>query len=154
MFGLVPFGARKDLARRDDGFNSLFDIFNEPFFQGAMMPFGDSLNASFKVDVKDNGNAYELKADLPGLKKEDIALRYENNYLTIEAKREEAKDEKDAQGNFIRRERSYGNVSRSFYIDDVDSQRVEAGFKDGVLTVTLPKLMNAAKPKEITIKAE
>jgi len=150
MFGLVPFGARKDLAHRDDGFRSLFDVFNEPFFHDDFMPaFSQS---GMKVDVRDNGDAYELTADLPGLKKEDIKLGYENNYLTISAESQQEKDEKDEKGNYIRRERRSGSVSRSFYIDDIDEAKVTAEFKDGVLTVMMPKAQASQVSKTIEIK--
>ena len=152
MFGLVPFGSRNGLAKKEDGFDRLFDVFNEPFFSGDWAPFAGWNSSSFKVDVKDNGNSYELTADLPGMKKEDISLRYENNYLTIEAKKDEAKDEKDDKGNYIRRERSVGSVTRSFYIDHIDEAKVSAEFKDGVLHIEMPKLAESARPKEITIK--
>ena len=88
MFGLVPFGSKKnnEVARREDGFHSLFDIFNEPFFTNPFAGFGDmGMPASMRVDVKDNGSSYELTADLPGMEKKDISLSYDNNYLTIEA---------------------------------------------------------------------
>ena len=152
MFGLVPFTARKDLARREDPFDRLFDAFNEPFFRGAMTPFADwGAASSFKVDVKDNGDSFELTADLPGLKKEDIKLSYENNYLTIAAEKNESKDEKDDKGNYIRRERSTGSVSRSFYIDGIDEAKVKAEFKDGVLKVDLPKTQEVQRTKQIEI---
>ena len=153
MFGLVPFGARKDLARREHPFTQLFDMFNEPFFHGAMSPFASGWNAqSFRVDVEDKGDAYELSADLPGVSKNDIGLRYENSYLTIEAKKDERKDEQDDKGNFIRRERSMGSVSRSFYIDDIDEANITAAFKDGVLRVALPKKTKAETVRQIEIK--
>lgn len=152
MFGLVPFGSRNDLAKKEDGFDRLFDVFNEPFFSGNWAPFAGWNAGSFKVDVKDNGESYELTADLPGMKKEDISLHYENNYLTIEAKKDDAKEEKDDKGNYIRRERSVGSVTRSFYIDHIDEAKVTAEFKDGVLHIAMPKLAEAARPKEITIK--
>ena len=153
MFGLVPFGSRKDLARREAPFAHLFDMFNEPFFHGEMTPFQSNWGAkSFRVDVKDAGDAYELTAELPGVKKEDISLSYENSYLTIKATREEKKDEKDDSGNYIRRERSTGSVSRSFYIDDVDEAKVSAEFKDGVLKIDLPKARKTEVNRQITIK--
>ena len=154
MFGLVPFGARKDLARKDDGFHSLFDMFNEPFVHDDFFaPFAGWKGSSFKVDVKDNGTAYELTADLPGMKKEDISLSYENNYLTISANQSGAEDTKDDAGNYIRRERRMGSVTRSFYIDNIDDGKVTAEFKDGVLKVDLPKLPETvSKSKSIEIK--
>ena len=154
MFGLVPFGARKNLtAHRDDGFGHLFDIMSEPFFSDFMAPTANWGNGSFKVDVKDTGNGYELHADLPGLKKEDIKLSYENNYLTIAAEQNDAKDEKDDDGNYIRRERHYGSMSRSFYIDNIDENKISAEFKDGVLKVDLPKAADEVQQaKQIAIQ--
>lgn len=150
MFGLVPFGARKDLARQDDGFRSLFDVFNEPFFHDDFMP--SFAQHAMKVDVKDTGDAYELTADLPGVKKEDLKLSYENSYLTIAAQSREEKDEKDDKGNYIRRERRSGAVSRSFYIDDIDESKVDAEFKDGVLKVLMPKAKVTQVSRTIDIK--
>jgi len=153
MFGLVPFGQRKNLARKDDGFQSLFDVFNEPFFHDDFFAPMAGWGGSFKVDVKDNGSAYELTADLPGMKKEDIHLSYENSYLTISAQQKTEKDEKDTQGNYIRRERGMGSMSRSFYIDNIDENKIAAEFKDGVLTVDLPKAaVEVQKSKQISIK--
>lgn len=134
MFGLVPFATGNELMKEEGRlFNRLLDAFDTPF-TSAMSTSG------FKVDVKDNGTAYELTADLPGFKKEDISLGYENNYLTLSAKREENNDEQDSEGNYIRRERNYGQMSRSFYISGIDKTKATADFKDGVLKVQLPKL--------------
>ena len=83
--------------------------------------------------------------------KEDISLRYENGYLTIAATRNESKDEKDDNGNYIRRERHTGEVSRSFYIDGIDDANIRAEFKDGVLQVNLPKSASAPERKQIEI---
>ncbi len=153
MFGLVPFVARKDLAKREDPFSQIFDVFNEPFFHNGLAPFSSDWGArSFRVDVKDNGDAYELTAELPGMKKEDIALSYENSYLTIEAKHEEQKDEKDDNGSYIRRERSTGSMARSFYIDGIDESKIGAEFTDGVLKVDLPKQTEAEVSRKIDIK--
>ena len=138
MFGLVPFASSNELMREGSLFNRLWDAFDTPFTSTS--------NRGFKVDVKDNGSAYELKADLPGFNKDNVALSYENNYLTISAKREDSHDEKDNQGNFIRRERSCGQMSRSFYISGIDEHNATAEFKDGVLRVQLPKLQEQAAP--------
>ena len=154
MFGLVPFGSRRDLARKDDGFRSLFDMFNEPFFHDEFFaPMASWKGSSFKVDVKDAGSAYELTADLPGMKKEDIRLSYENSYLTISATQSGEEEKKDDAGSYIRRERRVGSMSRSFYIDGIDGDKIAAEFKDGVLKVDLPKLPETApQAKTIEIK--
>ena len=153
MFDLVPFAGRKGLARHNDGFRGLFDVFNDPFFRDDFMPFGGwNANATFKVDVEDKGDAYELTADFPGMKKEDIALNFENDYLTIAARRDDTKEDKDNKGNFIRRERHVGSVSRSFYVGDIDGSKIDAEFKDGVLKVTMPKAPEVRQSTAIAIR--
>ena len=142
MFGLVPFGSKKnnEVARREDGFHSLFDIFNEPFFTNPFAGFGDmGMPASMRVDVKDNGSSYELTADLPGMEKKDIS-------------RDESSDQKDNQGNYIRRERHTGTISRSFYIDNIDETGISAQFNAGVLKVVLPKAPEVQRHSRIEIK--
>ena len=153
MFGLVPFSGRKNLAHRDnEGFHGLFDMFNDPFFRDDFMPFANWQGGTFKVDVEDKGDAYELTADLPGLKKEEIALHYENDYLTIAAQKNETAEDKDAKGNFIRRERRTGSMSRSFYVGDIDDKKIDAEFKDGVLKVTMPKAPEVQRTTAINIR--
>ena len=136
MFGLVPFVARNELGKEENVFDHLWNVFDEPFMQGFRTD-------GFKVDVKDNGESYDLTAELPGLKKENISLTYENNYLTIATKSEQSNDEKDEQGNYVRRERSQSSMSRSFYIDGIDDSKATADYKDGILSIHLPKTVQA-----------
>ncbi len=147
MFGLVPFGGHRGLARSEQ--NNPFALFDSLFDHD--FPAANWGASSFKVDVKDSGDHYELAADLPGVTKEDINLRYENGYLTITAVHNESKDEKDDSGNYIRRERHTGEVSRSFYINGIDDANIHAAFKDGVLQVSLPKAADAPERKQIEI---
>ena len=152
MFGLVPFAGRRGLSQRDTANPfALFDAMRDSFFRDDF-PAANWGAASFKVDVKDADDHYELTADLPGMTKEDIALHYENGYLTIAASHSESKDEKDDDGNYIRRERHTGEVSRSFYIDGIDDANIRAEFKDGVLQVNLPKAAEAPARKQIEIR--
>lgn len=147
VFGLVPFKNNKAMA--NNGFQSLFDMFNEPFFHDFPMTSSDT--GKFKVDVKDKGANYELTAELPGLKKEEISLCYNSGYLTISAQRKEEQNEE--KENYIRRERHFGSMSRSFYIDDIDESKITAEFTDGVLKVDLPKTTaGVPQVKQIPIK--
>ena len=132
MFGLVPFVSGNSVSNDENVFDRLMNVFDEPFMQGFRTP-------EFKVDVKDNGESYDLTAELPGMKKEDISLNYRDNYLTIAAKNEQSHDEKDAAGNYVRRERSTSSMSRSFYIDNIDEAGCTADYKDGILSVHMPK---------------
>ena len=146
MFGLVPTKPKKHEL---DSFGP-FRWFGEDFFAPMMHddlvpPLSAHVMNSFKVDVKDLGNSYEISAELPGMKKENIRLDYHDNYLTIAARTDVTEEKKDSEGNYIHRERRTGSVSRSFYVDDIDDSNISAEFKDGVLTINLPKVDKAAK---------
>ena len=79
-----------------------------------------------------------MSAELSGVKKEDINLEYRDNTLIISAKRNEIiNEEKD---NYIRRERSYGQISRAFHVENVDKAQISAKFENGELQIILPKL--------------
>lgn len=130
MFELTPFVRRNNAAVYDPF--RMFDEMEKRFFQSNAL--GD-----FKADIRDTGDAFELEADLPGVKKEDIQVDIDSNYLTISAARQTEKDEKDKAGNYVRRERSYGTYSRSFDISGVEAGEISASFADGVLKLRLPK---------------
>lgn len=111
----------------------------EKFFdQMFANPFNEARFAPFAVDLKEVGDVYQLEADLPGVKKEDINLQYANDYLTITAKREAVQEEK-SQVNYLYQERRYGQLQRVFYIVNVAGDKITAEFKEGVLKIVLPK---------------
>ena len=132
MFGLVPF-------KFNNGANSkglsISDMFNDFFNDDMLSKFNSS--GSFKTDIKETPEEYIVHAELPGVKKEDIKVDYNNNYLTISATRNNESEEK--KDNYIRRERSYGSVSRGFYISNVNKDSIKAKFDNGVLNIELPK---------------
>ena len=134
MFELTPFVKRNHVTTYDPF--RLFDEMERSFFKGSEL--GD-----FRADIRDTGDAYELEADLPGVKKEDIKVDLDNNYLTISAERHAEKDEKDRKGNYVRRERSYGSYSRSFDVTGVQTEQITAEYTDGVLKLHLPKKQEA-----------
>lgn len=102
------------------------------------------------VDISENENAFVLKAELPGVSREDINIDINNKTLTL--KGEKKFEEKTEKENYVRVERSYGSFSRTFALSDkVDTENVKASYKDGVLEVTLPK-KEEAKPKEIKVE--
>lgn len=132
MFGLVPF--RFNNGENNRGL-SINDMFNDFFNDDMLSEFNSS--GSFKTDIKETSEGYVVHAELPGVNKEDINIDYNNNYLTISAiKNNEFEEKKD---NYIRRERSYGSVSRGFYINNVDKNSIKAKFDNGVLSIELPK---------------
>jgi len=101
------------------------------------------------VDIYENGDNLVLKAELAGINPDDVEIRVENNTLYLKGKRKFEKEVKEQ--NYHRVERSYGTFARSFSLpNSVDADKVAANFKDGVLTLTMPK-KEEAKPKTIKI---
>lgn len=94
-----------------------------------------------KTDIVENGNSYELKADLPGFAKEDINVDLKDHVLTISASHKANKEEKDQKsGRVLRQERSTANYQRSFRVDeDVKPEDISAKYENGVLTLAIPK---------------
>lgn len=116
--------------------------------------YGKHAKNMMKTDVKETEKGYEVAVDLPGFKKDEIKMELENGYLTISAAKGLDKDETDKEtGKYIRRERYAGNLSRSFYIGDVKQEDVKAVFKNGILSISVPKEDKKAKEekKYITI---
>jgi HSP20 family protein len=102
------------------------------------------------VDITEDTKEYTVKAELPGLAKENVKVTVENGVLVIAGERKEEKEEKDKKHHRI--ERSYGSFRRSFALpEDSSGEKVTADFKDGVLKVHLPK-DQTAKPKSVEVK--
>ncbi|MDY6915966.1 MAG: Hsp20/alpha crystallin family protein [Candidatus Cloacimonadota bacterium] len=126
---------------------SMFDNFLQRFFDEDTNEENERMMA---IDVIEDDNNYVVKADLPGIKKDNINISVDDNELVIEAKHDEKKEEKKA--SYYRCERYSGNYRRSILLsENVDRNNIDAKFKDGVLEVTLPK--REPKPvKKISVK--
>jgi len=100
-----------------------------------------------KVDVEETDKSYTVKAEIPGVKKEDINVQIDGNQVSITAESKQEKDVKE-NGKVIRSERYYGSMYRSFSLgQDVDSGAANAKYADGILQLTLPKKPSAASKK-------
>ena len=100
---------------------------------------GFNTNRLMKTDVHEKDGKYIMDIDLPGYKKDDVMISLYNGNLTISAEKNESNEEKDAKGNLIRQERYSGSCSRSFYVgDSIRDNDIQASFKDGILTITVP----------------
>ena len=142
------------------GFESLFDeMFNdfddEIFGRRPMLPAhgGGRGLGLMRTDVSETEQAYNLEIDLPGFKKEDIKIKLDDGKLTISAeKSEDVEEREDKNGKprkngsrLIRKERHFGSMSRSWYVgDDIKKDDIKASYKNGVLSLTVPK----AEPKQ------
>ena len=117
------------------------DFFSVPRVTGfGGSRFDRDFSRMMTTDVKETDNGYQLDMNLPGFAKEDIKAELKDGYLTINAQSNSSNDEKDEDGNYIRRERYTGSCSRSFYVGDAVTQDdIHAAFKDGVLSLNIPK---------------
>ncbi len=115
-------------------FNDVFDdVFKDSFF-GLNQP------TTMRADIIEQDQNYLIDIELPGYAKEDINITMNNGYLNVNATRNQESSEKDKSGNIIRRERSYGSISRNFYVGETFSMEdVKAKYENGDLKITLPK---------------
>ena len=117
--------------------------------------YGHKANHVMKTDIKEMNNGYELVVDLPGFKKDEIKVQLKDGYLTLAAAKGLDKDEKDKEGNYIRRERYAGTLSRSFYVGDaVSEEDIHAKYEDGILKLSVPKKAPKAVEKNGYIAIE
>ena len=140
----------RDLVRLQKEMDSMFDEFFD------RKPFHREL-AEFdwypQVDVSENEKEIKVKADLPGMKQEDIDINIDANVLTIKGERK--KEEETKEENYHRSERSYGSFQRLFTLPpNLDTDNAKATFKQGVLTLTIPKFEKTEKGKKINIEVE
>lgn len=158
---LVPFGKKSVSAKRDEEnpfsllrreMDSLFDN----FFRGFdIEPFESRLGTfSPRIDIAENDKEIKISAELPGMDEKDIDLSINKELLIIKGEKKEEKEDKGK--DYYRMERSYGSFSRSIQLPaEIDTNKVEAMFKKGVLTVTLPKTAKAiSDSKKIAVKVE
>lgn len=128
------------------------DMFRTPFGMNNTFTGMKSMNS----DIKELDDGYQIDMELPGYGKDDVQAELKDGYMTITAKRAENKDEKDENGKYIRRERYSGSCQRSFYVGDaVIEEDIKAKFKDGILTIQIPKkeqLPQKDEKKFITIE--
>lgn len=128
--------------------NRMFDN----FFRGGIQDDGAISFLTPAVDIAEGDNEYTVRAELPGVSKDDVRITMQDNILTIRGEKKEEKETKES--NYHRTERSYGSFQRSFTLPThVKSDKIEASHKDGVLTITLPKA-EEAKPKQIEVKVK
>ena len=131
MFEIMPYG-----FRRVSAYN--------PFREMEEMTrsfWNDASAGAFRTDITEKDGVYTLSAELPGFKKEDISIDIEKDCLTVKAERRSEDEEKKT--DFVRRERFYGSFTRSFDLTGVNADGIEARYADGILTLTLPKIIES-----------
>ncbi len=128
------------------------DVLNRFFDDDFLSQLSAEKHWSVALDVIEEKEQYVLKADLPGIKKEDIKVSLEDNILTLEAERKSEAESQDKQIHRI--ERTYGHYQRTLNLGaNVDAGKIRANYKDGVLELIVPKSENV-KPKSIDVHVD
>lgn len=131
-----------------DPFGDIDDLFKGFMLRPVRL---DQQLPQIKVDVTENNGAYVVRADIPGVKKEDITVDIEGNVVSISAEVRKEKEEKQGT-RVIRSERYVGSMSRSFSLaHDVDDKTAQAKYTDGVLELTLPR-KSGSKPGKVVVQ--
>lgn len=128
-----------------------YDLFDD-MFEGFMPKLSTNV---MKTDVHEKDGYYNLDIELPGYDKSDISMSITDGNLIINAKHESSNEEKDAKGNLIRSERSFGSCSRSFYVgENMKAEDVKASFDKGILSVIVPTQKQKAIETTQTIQIQ
>ena len=144
---LVKWTPWRDVTAFHNHVNRLFDA---PFHRaGWLEDEANAANWNPSVDIYEEGDKIVIKAELPGIDKKDIAIDFKDNVLTLKGER--SHDNEVKEDNYYRRERAFGKFHRAFRLSpDINANKIEADFKDGVLKIDIPKA-EEAKPKKITV---
>jgi len=102
-----------------------------------------------KCDIYEIDNVYHIEVDVPGFNKNDIKLESKDGYLTINVKKEQKEDQDNK--NYIRRERVFGEYTRTFYLGEIDAEKIEAKFNNGILHIIIPKFEKQENKRIIEI---
>ncbi len=136
----------------NDEISSLLNRHFDSYFPEANYWEEDESKFSIPIEVSDKGKCFELKAELPGIKKENLDIDIDSNYVVVNAKKEEEKKSQDH--NYTKTELRYGEFSRTIYLpEEIDTSKTEAELKDGVLKITAQKKqVESEYKKKLTIK--
>lgn len=135
----------------DPSFGDNFEHAMRRFFPPSLFD-GEVAQLKMRIDVTEGPDAYKVKADIPGVKKENISVSVEGNVVRIEAETKSEKEERGDGDKVLRSERQYGSISRTFSLaQDVDAAKVQAKYADGVLSLELPKKA-AADARRIAVQ--
>ncbi len=150
---IVRWDPSRDLANIEREFSRMFNSFNRKFgFSNSDDDVMEYENAMWTplADISEDDDNYTVKLDLPGVKKEDVKINYENGQLSISGERKQEREKKNSK--YHRVERSYGRYFRSFNLPSkIMEDKIDAEFRDGQLTILIPK-SEEAKPKQIEVK--
>ena len=124
----------------------LDDVFDD--FMGPEKPHHNPM----KCDVYEKDGKYNIEVDIPGYNKEEVNIEAKDGYLTISAEKKTEKKEDNEEKKYFYHERRYGKVERSFYIGDMDTDKISAKMENGILKINIPKIEENSSKKTIEIE--
>jgi HSP20 family protein len=133
-------------------FPALFDdLLTKDFFSAGLKNYGSTAGYLPAVNVKESDNSYQVEVAVPGMEKKDFKVEVKNNSLLISAQKENKQEEKDENGRYVRKEFGYQSFTRSFKLPEqtVDNENISASYKDGILSILVPKKSNPAREIQI-----
>ena len=127
------------------------ELFPKRYFDDSLFDFMPTrMENNMKCDIYEKEGKYYIELDTPGYTKDDTFIECDNGYLTVKVSKKEGNN--DEGKNYIRRERNIREFSRSFYVGDVDTDKIKASFKNGCLTIEVPKEEKVETKKTIQIE--
>ncbi|MDF2613871.1 MAG: Hsp20/alpha crystallin family protein [Clostridia bacterium] len=148
MFGLTPFN-RNVVQKTNNEFVDFYNIIDD-FFNDSFLPMRSLRNDTFKMDVKENEKEFLIEAEMPGVKKEEIKLDYNDGRLVISVQKDEQINEE--KNNYIHRERRVSSMQRGVYLKNIKIDGIDAKLENGILKIVAPKLEIAENKCQIEIK--
>jgi HSP20 family protein len=149
MTRLIPFNRKNgSITRTGAGFEDFYNMLDD-FFSDGWMSERNLLRDTFKIDVGETEKEYLVEAELPGVKKEEVELSVDDDYLSISVNREENVKQNDK--NYIHRERRASSMVRRVRLANAKLDEIKAKMEEGVLTVTIPKQEPAGRVRKIAI---
>lgn len=145
MPAMIPFN------RNSFGFDNFYNSLDH-FLRGSYNNARNFFTDSFRLDVKEDDNAYSIEAEMPGVKKEEVTLSMDEGKLRIALNREEKTEDESEDQSYVHRERRFTSASREVYLPDAATEGTVAKMEDGILRITVPKAVAPDNSKKIDIE--
>ncbi len=149
MFGLTPFNKNHVSRTKNNEFADFYNMVDD-FFNHSFFPMRNLRNDTFKIDVKDSKEAYLVEAEMPGIKKEDVKIDFNDGRLILSVQRDEQVEEE--KNNYIHRERRLTSMQRGVYLKDIKPDEITAKLENGVLRISAPKMNHTDNGYKIEIE--
>jgi len=143
----------EEFKNNNNQVNTVEDFFNPLVDAFISMPMESrKVNRLMKTDIEEKDDDYVVKVDMPGINKDSIKVSVKNGYLNVGYKQETTSENKDIKHHYLRKERYFGEMERSFYLGEVDASKVDASYENGVLNIIVPKVKEKDDNTYISVK--